>query len=79
MDFTRTTTRFRSSMLLKPIQTLISATHIVKEYFNTIDMYTNDRLYGLQTLPKRPWEKFKDPENTIKRVAYRHNRENPEF
>jgi hypothetical protein len=33
----------------------------------------------MMSLPKRPWEMFKDPENTIKRVAYRHNRENPDF
>ena len=48
-------------------------------YSNTYSMYTNDKMYGLQILPKRPWEKFKDPENTIKRVAVRHNRDNPEF
>lgn len=42
-------------------------------------MYTNDKIYGLMALPKRPWEKFKDPENTIKRVAVRHNRDNPDF
>lgn len=40
------------------------------------ETYTNDRLYGLRQLPKRPWEQFKDPENTMLRVAYKHNRTN---
>ena len=48
-------------------------------WFFKIDMYTNDKFYGAVPLPKRPWEKFKDPENTMKRVAYKHNRENAEF
>ncbi len=39
-----------------------------------IGYFTNDRLCGLLILPKRPWEKFKDPVNTMKRVAYKHNR-----
>jgi hypothetical protein len=29
----------------------------------------------MRELPKRPWIAFKDPENTIKRVAVKHNRE----
>ena len=45
-----------------------------KNYFKIIVMYSTDRLYGLKILPRRPWEKFKDPENNFKRIAYRHNR-----
>jgi len=32
-----------------------------------------DRTYGLRQLPKRPWLSFKNPEETMKRVAYKHN------
>jgi hypothetical protein len=66
------------SIQLRLTLTLIIAIHIVSRNLN-LGMYTNDKMYGLQILPKRPWEKFKDPENTIKRVAVRHNRDNPEF
>ena len=38
-------------------------------------MYTSNPLCGLRELPKRPWIAFKDPENTMKRVAVKHNRE----
>ena len=38
-------------------------------------MYNNDRLYGLIQMPKRPWEKFKNPENVYKKIAYMHNRD----
>ena len=37
-------------------------------------VFTADRLYGMRPLPKRPWEAFKNPEETMKRVAYKHNR-----
>ena len=33
---------------------------------------TNDKLYGLNRLPKRPWESFKNPEETMKQIAYKH-------
>lgn len=44
--------------------------HYSKQY----RVFTLDRLYGQKVLPKRPWEAFKNPEETMKRVAYRHNR-----
>jgi hypothetical protein len=47
--------------------------------FFQLGFYTNDRLYGLRTLPKRPWESFKDPENTMMRVAYKHNRKHTQY
>jgi len=52
---------------------------MVNKFNKSLGVYTNDRLYGLRQLPKRPWEMFKDPENTMKRVAYKHNRENENF
>jgi hypothetical protein len=52
---------------------------IITMIINHLGVYNNDRLYGLRQLPKRPWEMFKDPENTMKRVAYKHNRDNSNY
>mmetsp|Transcript_36838 Transcript_36838/g.38205 ORF Transcript_36838/g.38205 Transcript_36838/m.38205 type:complete len:167 (-) Transcript_36838:119-619(-) len=41
--------------------------------------YTGDQLFQMRMLPKRPEEVFKGGEETVKRVAYVHNKHNPEF
>lgn len=37
------------------------------------NVQTNDKLYGLRTLPKRPWVSFKDPENFMKNKSMKHS------
>lgn len=66
-------------MYQKQIQIPTIVSNMVNKFNKSLGVYTNDRLYGLRQLPKRPWEMFKDPENTMKRVAYKHNRENENF
>lgn len=36
------------------------------------NVQTNDKLYGLRALPKRPWEAFKNPEEVMKTKAMKH-------
>ena len=51
--------------------------HIIVEIaveIHNLGCFTNDRIYNLRVLPKRPWESFKNPEETMKRVAFKHNR-----
>jgi len=33
------------------------------------NVQTNDKLYGLRQMPKRPWEAFKNPEKIMKDQA----------
>jgi hypothetical protein len=67
--------------ILQPNLILTVITIAVQVFIFDLNLgfFTGDRLDGLRQLPKRPWEAFKDPENTIKRVAYKHNRNNPNF
>ena len=37
------------------------------------NVQTNDKLYGLRQLPKRPWEAFKNPEEIMKNKAVKHS------
>jgi hypothetical protein len=53
----------------------IIANNLVTMLF-ILGVFTSDRLHGLIALPKRPWEKFKDSENTMKRIASKHNKDN---
>jgi len=36
------------------------------------NVQTNDKLYGLRRLPKRPWEALKHPEEEMQNKKYKH-------
>lgn len=40
------------------------------------NVQSNDKLYGLRALPKRPWEAFKNPEEVMKNKATKHSDKN---
>jgi len=40
------------------------------------NVQSNDKLYGLRALPKRPWEAFKNPEEVMKTKSMKHSDKN---